>query len=173
MLSIDADEVVSDELRREILSKDLDTADGFYIPRKFIFYGRWLRWGGCYPNFQLRLFKKDSFSFDESLVHERVKKKGNMGYLKSSLLHYSYVSLEDYFERFNRYSSLDARERYFSGKRFHWYHWLYFPVFFIYRFFFRLGFLDGWRGFLWISLWSFYDFIKYAKLKELYNSKKT
>jgi len=174
ILSIDADEEVSPELQKEIkkVIQNPGNYAAFKMPRKLIFQGKFLRWGGCYPNYQVRLFRKDKAKFSSDLVHEKLVVDGNIGSLKGSLLHYSYKDLSDYFERFNRYTTLDARKRFNKDKRFYFWYYIQ-PLFkFFSMYFLRVGFIDGLHGFDWAILCAYYDFVKFQKLKELRNEKK-
>ena len=173
ILSIDADEEVSPELHEEI--KKIIQNPGNYVafktPRKLIFQGKFLRRGGCYPNYQIRLFHKDKAKFNLDFVHEKLVVNGRIGLLKGSLLHYSYNDLSDYFDRFNRYTTLDAQKRFSKGKKFYFWYYIQPLLRFFNMYFLRLGFLDGSRGLIWAILSSFYNFAKFQKLKELWEGK--
>lgn len=169
VLSIDADEVVTSELQKEI--EKIIQIPGEYVafkmPRKLIFQGKFLRWGGCYPNYQVRLFRKSKARFSHDLVHEKLIVDGKIGCLRGSLVHYSYKDLSDYLKRLNLYTTLDAQKRFSSGKKFHSRYYIQ-PLFkFFSMYFLRLGFLDGLPGLNWAILSSFYDFVKFQKLREL------
>jgi glycosyltransferase involved in cell wall biosynthesis len=104
ILSLDADEVVSPELRNEI-TKVLRTnprENGFTIPRRNYIGDYWVKFGGWYPSPQLKLFKKDKFRFEEAEVHCRAFMEGPCGHLKSDILHYSYSNYEDFVNKLNR-----------------------------------------------------------------------
>ncbi len=174
ILSIDADETVTSELQKEIEMVIQNPGDcvAFKMPRKLIFQGKFLRWGGCYPNYQIRLFLKNKARFNFDLIHEKLVVNGKIGCLKGSLLHYSYRDLSDYLQRINLYTTLDAQKRFSRGKKFYFWYYIQ-PVFrFFSMYFLRLGFLDGLKGLNWAILSSFYNFIKFQKLKELWNGKK-
>ncbi|MBN1384999.1 MAG: glycosyltransferase family 2 protein [Elusimicrobia bacterium] len=174
VLSIDADEVISPELQREIkeIIKGSDDYVAFKIPRKLIFQGKFLRWGGCYPDYQIRLFRKGKARFNLDLVHEKLDVDGKIGRLKNSLEHHSYKNLSDYFERFNRYTTLNALKRFDNKNKFYLWQYLYAPIKFIKIYFLKLGFLDGSAGLNWALLCSFFDIVKFLKLKELHTSGK-
>jgi glycosyltransferase involved in cell wall biosynthesis len=91
ILSVDADEVVSEKLRDEIQKTAAldDPLDGYFLPRRSNFLGRWIMGGGWYPDWVLRLFKKSKGNFTDRLVHEEVRVSGKTGYLTNDLLHYS------------------------------------------------------------------------------------
>lgn len=166
VLSIDADEIVTQELAYEIQSTIKETVqDAFLINIQLVFMGKLLKFGGTYPDYHLRLFK-NGMRFEQNDVHEKIKQKGKK--LKNKILHYSYDNLTDYMDKFNKYTSLIAAGHHFNGKRIS----VFFPFFrmsyeFFKRFFLQLAFLDGYRGSIYALLSSFYTFVKYAKLIEL------
>jgi glycosyltransferase involved in cell wall biosynthesis len=121
ILNLDADERVTDELRMEIeeaLGKP--HFNGYYFPRKSYVGKRWIRRAGQYPSYQLRLFRKDKGSFENSVVHERAKVAGTTGYMKNALMHYNFGSWSDYIIDMNRVSSLEAME--LLKKKFVWFY---------------------------------------------------
>jgi len=169
VLSLDADERVTPELQGEIgatLGKD-PSYEGYFIARKNFFRNRWIKHCGWYPDYNLRLFRKDRGRFRERAVHERVELKGKVGYLKNPLEHKTYQSVSDFLERMDRYSTLAAREMYREGRRYHFFDAFFRPPFtFLQMYLIRAGFLEGYLGFLLSVLYSFYTFAKYSKLKE-------
>jgi glycosyltransferase involved in cell wall biosynthesis len=168
ILSIDADERVTDELRREIESVvDRDgPEDGFLIARKNYFCGRWIRHGGWYPDYSLRLFRKGSGRFEARAVHEKVVVKGKVGYLEHPFEHFTYVSVADYLLRMERYSRLAAGEMRRSGKKAVWIDLVFRPLFtFVKMYGIKLGFLDGRAGFFLAVSYSYYTFLKYYRLE--------
>jgi glycosyltransferase involved in cell wall biosynthesis len=111
VLSIDADERVTPNLRAEILkSTRCADASGFYIKRRSRFLGRWMRFGGWYPDYVLRLAKRDLAHFDPIPVHEKLLVKGNTTKLDGNLLHFSYQSIEDILEKQKKYALLSATQ---------------------------------------------------------------
>lgn len=172
VLSVDADERVPAELQEEIV-RVLDQKsplDGYFLARKNFFLGKWIRRCGWYPDFNLRLFRKDRGHFEDREVHERVEVQGKVGYLRNPLEHFTYRSLSDFIQRLDRYSTLAAREMKKEGRRFRYPDLFFRPPFtFIQMYLIRAGFLEGYFGFLLSVLYSFYTFVKYSKLKELQN----
>jgi len=170
VLSLDADERIPPELRREI-ENILDGEggkEGYFIARKNFFLGRWIKHCGWYPDFNLRLFRKSRGGFRERSVHERVEVEGPVGYLRYPMEHKTYHSLSDFLQRMDRYSTLAAREMQKEGKTCRWTDSLLRPPFtFLQMYLLRVGFLEGYMGFLLAVLYSFYTFAKYSKLKEL------
>ena len=167
ILSIDADEMVPDELAAEIKNK-LSFANGcsaFYLKRKTMFLGRWILHCGWYPGYVLRLFQKNEGKFDSAIIHEKVETQGRVGHLQSDLLHYSYPDLESYLNKFNRYTTLGAEEAYRTGKKAGWSDLIIKPpVSFIKHYIVRQGFRDGLEGFILSVLSSMAVLVKYAKL---------
>ncbi|MEK6647325.1 MAG: glycosyltransferase family 9 protein [Candidatus Firestonebacteria bacterium] len=166
ILSVDADERITDELRNEIIdATNTSEYNGFYLPRRSFFLGRWIKYSGLYPDYNLRLFKKDCGQFNEKLVHESVKVTGNIGKLKNPISHYIYKDITEYIEKFNKYTSLAAEE--IKNKKFRWYHVIFNPkITFYKKYIFKKGFLDGISGLVICVISAFYTFVKYAKLWE-------
>jgi len=177
VLSLDADEEVSSRLAEDInaLLKTASKPSGFFILRKNMFLGRWIRHGGFWPDPKLRLFDRTSGRFEDRPVHETVAFRALSGEILSPLIHHSYPTLSDYIDHMNRYSSLGAEMVVAKGKvRFSFIKIVLRPVFtFIYNYFFRLGFLDGREGLLLHLYHAVYVSWKYAKAWELSRQKTT
>jgi glycosyltransferase involved in cell wall biosynthesis len=170
ILSLDADEAVSDELAREIqqLLQSQPQEDGFLIPRRNFFLGRAMLHGGFYPDPKLRLFRRGRAAFAPRPVHETMRLDGVAGRLTGELLHSAYPTLAGYIEHMNRYSSLAAPELHFVLPRASFLlHVLVNPIAtFLYNYILRLGFLDGHEGLLLHIYHSCYVSWKYAKAWE-------
>jgi glycosyltransferase involved in cell wall biosynthesis len=205
VLIMDADEHMTPELAHEIASMvqgdsqpEAGSRDGYFINRRFMFMGRWIRHCGYYPSWNLRLFKHavgryerigslgDTGSGDNE-VHEHVLlRAGEAGYLRQEFLHYAYPDLATWVEKHNRYSSweahamaagdaggvrpslwggpiarrrwLKARTRRLPGR----------PLLrFLYSYFVRGGFLDGYPGYCMCRLLAWYEFLSLAKYHQL------
>jgi glycosyltransferase involved in cell wall biosynthesis len=169
LLSLDADERVSDALRDEIQAT-LEGGSGevgFYLPRENRFQGRWVRHGGLYPDWQLRLFRRGRGAFVERAVHESVRVDGATARLRAPLVHESYRSIGDAVARLNRYSDLAATELARAGRGGTLWDLLARPVWrFVSMYFLRAGFLDGWRGLVLAGLHAHYVFLRAAKVRE-------
>lgn len=111
ILSIDADERVTKELKDEITNLDSGIINGFYIQRENYFLNKKINSCGWEKDFQLRLFRKDKVSLTPRLVHEGFLVDGKTARLKNKLIHYSYRNLFQAFEKINHYSSLQAIEK--------------------------------------------------------------
>lgn len=170
ILSIDADEVVTKDLKKEIqsLPDNSDLKSGYYLPRITNFLGRWIKHCGWYPDYVLRLFDKTKGNFNENIVHEAVIVSGETARLKNNLLHYSYPNLEEYFNKFNHYTTVGAEELFKKKKKASFFEIVFKPIIaFIKHFIIKAGFLDGIEGFLVSFLSSTAVMVKYAKLRRL------
>ncbi len=142
--------------------------DGYRAPRRNIFWGRWIRHGGLWPDWQLRLFKRGRAWFAERAVHESVAVTGSVGRLEAPLVHRSYRDVSDFLARADRYSTLAAEEWVRSGTRVRASDLLLRPAFrFLSMYVLKGGCLDGRRGFLLATLYAYYVFIRSAKAWEL------
>jgi len=175
VLLLDADEEVSPGLADEIriAIADPNAMNGYWIPRKNLFLGRWIRHGGFYPDPKLRLFRREQGFVTGHDPHDRCELKPGVPQhtrqFKNALVHYTYPALSYYIGHMNRYSSLGAELAVAKGKRSFsiadivvrpW-------LTFIYNYFLRLGFLDGREGLLLHLYHAVYVSWKYAKAWEL------
>ena len=170
-LCLDADERPDEILWHSILdAAGLETIDAYDLKRRLVFLGKHMTFGRTVDHL-VRLFRTGSASYSNT-IHERLNlaEGSRRGTLNGVLWHHSYRSLTDYFARFNRYTSLMSEARYKKGisDPLAIILAIRLPLDFLVRYFIRLGFLDGWHGFLWAVLGSFYGFVKYAKVKELF-----
>jgi glycosyltransferase involved in cell wall biosynthesis len=169
VLSLDADERVSDELRENV-RRELSTPrfSAYEFPRRNRFMGRWLHHGEGYPDWSLRLFDRRHANWSQDPIHEKVVAPGPVGRLFGDLLHESEQGIADYLAKQNRYTSLQAEQLYARGKRVGMGKLVFNPLLrFVKFYFFRVGFLDGVPGFIHIVIGCFNSFGKYAKLIEL------
>ncbi len=174
---LDADERVSEDLRLEI-QRIVQTSDqagpvAYSLPRKNYYYGEWVRWGGVYPDYQLRLFRRGVGRLDDSEPHNRFVFEGQHGYLTSALDHYTERTIEDHFKKFNNFTTLAARERGKTKRAVGWADLTVRPLFTFWKYYIRRrGFRDGTRGLLYAGFASMYTFVKYAKLWDQLRLKK-
>ncbi len=179
ILQLDADEVVTKQLDKEIkmvTSKDLNIA-GYWIPRKNFFLGRYLTKGGQYPDYTLRLYKKGTGRLPAKDVHEQAIVQGKVGYLKSDLLHLRDRTFSSYFQRFNRYTDLFSRQLKEGGVNLTLLSFISFtlmkPLFWFLKAYIRhRGYVDGFPGFIFALFSSLRFPIAYFKLinEKLLNS---
>lgn len=169
ILNIDADERVSNDLREEIFQvlRSSSALHGYYIPRKNYFCGQWIKRGGWYPDYNLRLYRREFGRFSEREVHEAVVLRGSAGYFRGNLEHYTYDSIADYLQRMDRYSTLAARELAKGGEKAGLTRLIMNPAFtFLKMYFLQGAILEGYNGLVLSILYSFYTFAKYSKLRE-------
>ncbi len=171
VLQLDADEALQPELAGEIAAAVSGGAplQGFLIPRKNFFLGRWIKHGGYYPDPKLRLIRRGAGKFEEHGAHPTIKVDGPTRSLQNALIHNAYPTLRGYIDHMNSYSSMGATFTAEKGYRgFSAADILFRPVLtFLYNYFFRLGFLDGREGFLLHLYHSVYVSWKYAKAWEM------
>lgn len=169
VLSLDADERVSDTLRESIRRELSAPRNQVYVmPRCNRFMSRWLRHGEGYPDLSLRLFHRGHARWSDDPIHEKVIADGPVGRLQGDLLHESHTTIADYLAKQNRYTSLQAEQMFARGQRASASKMLLSPLFRFVKFYFlRLGFLDGIPGLIHILIGCFNTFSKYAKLREL------
>jgi glycosyltransferase involved in cell wall biosynthesis len=158
ILLLDADEVLTSELQSEIravLASEKPPFDAYWIPRLNLYFGRWIRHGGFYPDHKLRLFKRGTARLSEGVgPHSTPQFAGPTGKLKGDMLHYAYPTLGIYLEHMNRYSNEIAKLLADKGRTsrslaaFLWNAVANPAATFVYNYLFRLGFLDGREGLL-------------------------
>jgi glycosyltransferase involved in cell wall biosynthesis len=174
ILSVDADEVVSEDLRGEIHERIADDEScGYHIPRKSYFFGRWIRHCGWWPDYVLRLFRRDSGAFSSRLVHEIVQVDGPTRRLTHPIEHHPYTSVEDIVRKQDLYTRLSAQAAMMAedggspGRQ----RLPLAPVNravakFLKTYFLKAGFLDGREGLILSAVASYYVFLKHMKIWE-------
>ncbi|MEX0830201.1 MAG: glycosyltransferase family 2 protein [Nitrospirales bacterium] len=172
ILILDADERVSSDLAHEIQERlttwTSNDPVAYCIPRRNIFYGEWVRWGGAYPDLQIRLFRNGKATYNDVEIHENLIVDGPIGTLEGFLEHYTERHIVDHFRKFPLYITLAAQERGKSIAMVRWWHLLLNPlVTFAKKYVLKQGFRDGIRGVIYAGFASMYTFGKYAKLWEL------
>lgn len=172
---LDADEEVSDALRKEILAEfEVGTDDyvGYRFPRRVFYLNRWIKHGEWYPDIKLRLFKKERGRSIGEEPHDQVVVDGPVKTLSGPLYHYTYDGVADHLDTMNRFSSISAKAKYDADYRFRWMDFIFRPIFRFFKgYFLKLGILDGRRGLLIALVSSFGVAMKYAKVWELQLSK--
>ena len=171
ILSLDADEVLSDQLRNSI-RRTLGNwkHDGYYCNRLTNYCGKWIRHSGWYPDRKLRLWDARKGSWGGKNPHDRFMLEAGCttGRLKGDLLHYSFYSIRQHMDTVNKFSEAAARSLYEQGKKSNTLKILVKSTAkFIRNYFIKAGFLDGYYGFLICRISSFSTMLRYAKLKEM------
>jgi glycosyltransferase involved in cell wall biosynthesis len=172
VLQMDADERVTPALRDEILGLDLANShyEAYEMPRRHFFMRQWINHSAWYPDYKIRLFRKDLCKWGGYAPHDEVKVKGRKQKLKNDILHYIYQDIAHFSATKNNYSSLTARDHYKNGRRASIIDITLRPLYaFLYRYFIRLGIADGIAGFTISVMEAHAVFMKYIKLYEIQN----
>ena len=173
ILAIDADEQIPAALRDEIQTKLARATDcsGYYIPITTVLWDQVVRTGRRHTKPKLRLFDRKYGNFRNQLVHESVHLEGRTERLRQPMYNYSYASIADYFEKFNRYTSLAALQSFKPGERSSFLRAVAaMPLTFIQLYFLKGFIWDGPAGFTWSLVSSMYPAVKYFKLAEFYRA---
>lgn len=170
VLQLDADEVLTDELRQSILAAKQNWQHAAYALARLTNYcGTWVRHGGWYPDRKLRLYDRRQGHWQGLLLHERyeVAPGQTTGQLAGNALHYSYASIAQHVAQLNKFTSITAQELALRGRtRVTVFHLLLKPLWkFAHGYVFRLGFLDGFAGLSIATISAWGVFLKFAKLK--------
>ncbi len=176
VLSVDADERVTEDLVKEIdeLVKGSPEFKAYTIPRRNYIGNHWLKYGGEYPAPQTRLFLKDEFKYEEAEVHPRAFLDGDCGHLKGDLIHYSHRDITDYLRSLNNHTTLEARKWYLAGRKMSLGHaiWRAIDRCFYRRLIRKKGYKDGIYG-LTVAIFSgFYQLVSYLKYREMIDKEK-
>jgi glycosyltransferase involved in cell wall biosynthesis len=170
ILSIDADEALSEALEGEIwqIKKNGPRFDGYTMPRLAQYMGRWILHSGWYPDRKVRLYDRRKARWVGDYVHESVQVDGSVGHLESDLLHFTCDSLSEHLKTMDRYTTLAAEQLIAQGKVVKMRHMLVDPPWtFIRSYFLRLGFLDGLEGLTIAYMAALYNYVKYAKARNM------
>ena len=171
ILFLDADERITPELRNEIHSLDeSEEINGYYINRRNYYLGRWIKHCGIYPDYTLRLFRKNKGRVTDRIIHEGIEIEGKSAKLKNDMLHYSYRDMEQMVNKINFFSSSQAQEYFIKNKKITKIGvFLHFISAFLRVFVSRKGYKDRLYG-LYVSFsYSMVNFLSYLKLLKLQN----
>jgi glycosyltransferase involved in cell wall biosynthesis len=169
ILSLDADEALSPELATEIQNHaaKLNPKCAYRMPRLSFYLGRWIRHGGWYPDWQIRLFHKQHSSWDQNAIHEKLQAEQIVN-LQNNLLHFVFKDKSHQVLANDRYSTLQAKKLFEQKVSFRMFKLIFKPIGkFIECYFLKLGFLDGMPGFLIAVSAGYSMFLKWSKLWEL------
>jgi len=172
VISLDADERVSAELRGEILRTMQDPkADGYAMPRRVFYINRWIGHCGWYPARKVRLVKKSAAHWGGVDPHDSLRVDGAVENLNGDLYHLSFDSIYDHLRTIDRFTRVGAQEAHRAGKKSSVIDVTARPLFtFVKMYFIKLGFLDGVPGFILCALSAFHTYTKYDRLYELNRS---
>lgn len=177
VLSLDADEALSDALRQSILVAKADwNADGFAMNRLTNYCGQWIRHSGWYPDRKLRLFDRRQARWGGQNPHDKIEMSpgARQSRLNGDLLHYSYYSVEEHYARARKYADIAARAMHARGRRARWWNLMLSPAFkWLRNYVFKLGFLDGRAGWTICRISALETSWKYRALREMNLSQKS
>lgn len=170
ILSLDADEIMTDELSSEIGNlPNTGSVSGYFIPRKNIIFGKWIEHTGWYPDYQLRLFKKNKGKFPEKQVHEMLALEGTTSQLKNPMMHMNYENVSQFLNKMVKTYTISEANNLSEGG------YVYNPLDivkmplseFIKRYFAESGYKDGMHGLVLSLLQAFYHFVVFLRLWEM------
>jgi glycosyltransferase involved in cell wall biosynthesis len=171
VLSLDADEALSEKLRESVfLAKKNWNCDGYTMNRLTNYCGQWIRHSGWYPDRKLRLFDRRKGHWGGQNPHDRVEMQpgSTTTPLDGDLLHYSYYTVNEHIERTRKYADIAARAMHARGKRATWLHLIFSPlVKFLKSYFLKLGFLDGRAGWTICKISAWESYLRYRALLRL------
>jgi len=170
VLSLDADEALSEALEAEIwqIKKNGPDCDAYTMPRLAQYLGRWILHSGWHPDRKVRLFDRRRAKWVGNFVHESVQAEGRVGHLNANILHFTCSSLSEHLRTLDRYTTLAAEQLVSQKADIGWKElavdpaWTFFRTYFLQR-----GFLDGYEGLAIAYMAAFYNFLKYAKAKNM------
>ena len=170
ILSLDADESLSEALEAEIwhIKKSGPLYDGYTVPRLAQYLGRWILHSGWHPDRKVRLFDRRKAKWIGEYVHESVKVNGRVGHLKSNLLHFTCDSLSEHLRSMDGYTTLAAQEIVSQRKTITFTRLLFDPMWTFFRtYVIKRGYLDGVEGLAIAYMAAVYNFVKYAKARDM------
>jgi len=155
---LDSDERITLELQSEILSTlNNPMTDGYYVARLNNFFGKSIRYCGLYPDYSIRFFNRKKGKFNDVTVHESVQMSGDTGKLKNHMLHLAFDTVGEFSNKQKKYAELSQKKRNLI-KAFISPIWTFVKIYIV-----RLGFLEGWYGFIIAKVYAQYTFWKYYK----------
>ncbi len=170
ILSLDADEALSEALEAEIwsLKKTGPQYDAYTMPRLARYMGRWIFHSGWYPDRKIRLYRREKASFVGSFVHESVQARGRVGSLENNILHFTCDSLSEHVKTVDRFTTLAAQELAARKVKVPLARVIAEPAWtFVRTYFLQRGFLDGPEGLTIAHMAAFYTFLKYSKARNM------
>jgi len=171
VFQIDSDEILepdAENIIRKAINNAKDKTDCFKMPRKNHILGKWVQYGGLYPDWEYRLFRKDKGKWWDREVHSKIIVRGEIGDLNTPLIHYGMPNISKQISNLDRYTRYEADELQKNNSQFSYIKWILGPIFiFLKRYIYLQGFRDGWRGFFLAVYASFYIFVSHTKLLEL------
>lgn len=175
VLSLDADEALDDQLCQSILQVKSDwKADGYTMNRLTNYCGKWIRHCGWYPDVKLRLWDSRKGGWTGVNPHDRyeMQRGALISHLKGDILHYSYYTIDDHYKQVDYFTTIAAKAYFEKGKKLAMLSMIFAPVVkFLRDYLFKLGFLDGKKGFIICRISAYATYLKYKKLYQLNRGK--
>ena len=171
VFQIDSDEIL-EEKAEEIIRNAINNVDEykhcFKMPRKNHVLGKWVKYGGLYPDWEYRLFRKEHGQWWDREVHSRIVVSGEIGTLDTPLIHHGMPNISKQILNLDRYTRYEANYMSRNNVKFSWVKWFLKPIFiFFSRYVFQQGFRDGWRGLFLAVYYAFYSFLSHTKFYEI------
>jgi glycosyltransferase involved in cell wall biosynthesis len=171
IFQIDSDETLegnAETIIRNAIKNAGENIHCFKMPRKNHVLGKWVKYGGLYPDWEYRLFRKEYGKWWDREVHSRITVSGEIGMLDTPLIHHGMPNISKQLSNLDRYTRYEADELAKKDISFSFFKWIFGPLFiFLKRYIFLQGFRDGWRGFFLAVYASFYIFVSHTKLLEI------
>ena len=171
VLQIDSDELLepdAENIIRSAIANSTENVHCFKMPRKNHVLGKWVKYGGLYPDWEYRLFRKKYGKWWDREVHSRIVVSGKIGILDTHLIHHGMPNISKQLSNLNRYTRYEADELKKRNIKFSFVKWILGPVYiFMRRYFLLQGFRDGWRGLFLAVYASLYIFLSHSKLLEI------
>jgi glycosyltransferase involved in cell wall biosynthesis len=171
ILLIDSDELLEPALQQEIQALLADfppNHDGFRIPRKNLVFGKWIKSCRMYPDYQTRLFRKAVATYQDKEVHAHIQAPGRIGTLTHAFIHHDFEDVAETVVKWGRYTRYEGDQMVKVGRSARWYGMVLLPLTtFFYYYLWTGGIREGRRGFYLSVMWSYYVFLKHARLWQL------
>ena len=172
VMFIDADEWLPEPFKHEVeaILHAASASDGYIVDRRNIYLGREIKYGGWYPDREIRLYRKDRGGWQGG-IHAKVHVEGRIGHMKNYYMHTPYSDTAHQLRTIDRYSEAYARDLFNAGRHFHISNMVLRPIYRLFRdYIFKRGFLDGIPGLIILASTMYYVFMKHARLWELEKS---
>ena len=171
IFQIDSDEILEEKAEgiiRDAINNAGENTHCFKMPRKNHVLGKWVKYGGLYPDWEYRLFRKEYGKWWDREVHSKIIVSGEIGMLDTPLIHHGMPNISKQLSNLDRYTRYEADELNKRNIKFSFVKWILGPIYiFMKRYFLLRGFRDGWRGLFLAVYHAFYSFLNHTKLYEI------
>ena len=171
VFQIDSDETLepgAEKIIRDTINVADEDIHCFRMPRRNHVLGEWVKYGGLYPDWEYRLFRKEYGRWGDREVHSRIVVSGKIKLLGTPLIHHGMPNISKQIKNLDRYTRYEADDFTKRGTRFSWLKWIFGPPFIFFKNYFMLqGFRDGWHGFFLAVYAGIYYFLSHSKLLEM------